>query len=236
MIIGISGKIGTGKDTVAEMIRELSPDIKWENRKFADKLKDMVCLMIGCSREQLEDRDFKETPLGDDWKVFAAVQHGFNTDTVESIHANREDAEYILKFSHMNRVIEYNLTPRRILQLLGTEGGRKIIHPNVWVNALMSEYYDGDIFARLGGFTFESESSNWIITDVRFPNELEAVKAKGGITLRLERPNFKVDPEKASHLSETALDDAEFDYTIVNTTGLVELREQVEDFLDTFGL
>ena len=31
-----------------------------ENRKFADKVKDIVCLLIGCTREQLEDRDFKE--------------------------------------------------------------------------------------------------------------------------------------------------------------------------------
>ena len=32
------------------------------------------------------------------------------------------------------------LTPRKILQLLGTECGREIIHPNIWVNALFTDY------------------------------------------------------------------------------------------------
>ena len=31
-------------------------------------------------------------------------------------------------------------TPRLLLQLLGTDAGRNIVHPNIWVNALMSDY------------------------------------------------------------------------------------------------
>ena len=32
------------------------------------------------------------------------------------------------------------LTPRKLLQLLGTDCGRDIIHPNIWVNALFADY------------------------------------------------------------------------------------------------
>ena len=93
MIIGISGRIGSGKDTVGELIQlliwakgELSAvnisqyresgqyahNIKiqsgFEIKKFADKLKDMVCMLIGCTREQLEDREFKSMTMEDLYK------------------------------------------------------------------------------------------------------------------------------------------------------------------------
>ena len=88
MLIGISGKIGSGKDTVGKIIQyliakqyALDKDIeeteiqpfhlyddkarekfgKFEIKKFADKLKDIVCLLIDCTREQLEDEVFKNT-------------------------------------------------------------------------------------------------------------------------------------------------------------------------------
>ena len=89
MLIGISGKIGSGKDTIGKIIQYLiclelntlaphqfsfkdfvkstaSNEIQsgFKIKKFADKLKDIVCLLIGCTREQLEDREFKEKELG----------------------------------------------------------------------------------------------------------------------------------------------------------------------------
>ena len=102
------------------------------------------------------------------------------------------------------------LTPRLLLQLLGTECGRNIIHPNIWVNSLISEYKSinnrgqkpkDDIF------TFP----NWIITDMRFPNELEAIKNRGGISIRVFRNIDDIDKDRnprvytePEHPSETA--------------------------------
>ena len=63
MIIGISGKALSGKDTVANIIQWLI----LKEEKDADKLKDMVCLLLGCTREQLEDPKFKESTLGEEW-------------------------------------------------------------------------------------------------------------------------------------------------------------------------
>ena len=80
-LIGISGKISSGKDTVGKIIRILtsSPhftneavldflekdlyESEWQIKKFADKLKDIVCILIGCTREQLEDREIKSLSL-----------------------------------------------------------------------------------------------------------------------------------------------------------------------------
>ena len=80
-LIGISGKISSGKDTVGKIIRILtsSPHFTneavldflekdlyesgWQIKKFADKLKDIVCTILNCSREQLEDRGIKSLSL-----------------------------------------------------------------------------------------------------------------------------------------------------------------------------
>ena len=93
-LIGISGKIGFGKDTVGEIIRFLwdientedgqhlevedfiaePSDVDSSNpyqiKKFADEIKDTVCRWIGCTREQLEDREFKEKELGEEWRQY----------------------------------------------------------------------------------------------------------------------------------------------------------------------
>jgi hypothetical protein len=47
---------GSGKDTVASIIQELTNN-KFKVVKFADKLKDFVCEIINCTRENLEDED-----------------------------------------------------------------------------------------------------------------------------------------------------------------------------------
>ena len=64
--------MGSGKDTVAEMINELSMH-NWEDNKFADTLKDFTCTLIGCTRDDLEDRDFKERALGEGCRRVASL-------------------------------------------------------------------------------------------------------------------------------------------------------------------
>ena len=83
MIISFSGKIGSGKDLSGNICKILlqSPhlnnegvetflnkklyesDGSWEIRKWADKLKDIVCILLGCTREQLEDQRIKSLTL-----------------------------------------------------------------------------------------------------------------------------------------------------------------------------
>ena len=254
MIIGISGKIGSGKDTVGKVIQLLLSEeedfrnfIKenpkaaiedwngyfdnlgtWKNKKFADKLKDMICLMIGCTRGQLEDRVFKETPLPEIWWYYKSG--GIVTLYPDGRYKEFGD-KYLVK-----------TTPRLLLQQMGTECGRNIIHPNVWVNALMADYrIEGQIDK---GKTYsESDYPNWIITDMRFPNELNAIK-NHGITIRVQRPcpecgminavgtHFAVCSQQRSlHPSETELDHATFDYLIENNGTLEDLIEKVKQIL-----
>ena len=131
MIIALSGKISVGKDLVAKIIQSITsgdridkvedvvinnwidPYTPWEVRKFADKLKDIVCIMIGCRRSQLEDRDFKEKELGEEWWYY-----------VNSFGA------YVPYVGHTlgNTSNLVKPTPRLFMQLVGTECGLSLIH------------------------------------------------------------------------------------------------------------
>lgn len=72
-----------------------------------------------------------------------------------------------------------------------------------------------------------------VITDVRFPNEFDFIKALGGVCWKVERRlstgELFVDPSRsAAHVSETALDDAPWDRVIVNPDGEPEtFRDRV---------
>ena len=73
------------------------------------------------------------------------------------------------------------------------------------------------------------EYPNWIITDVRFPNEAKAVKDRGGILIRINRPGFE---NTGDHLSEIALDDYKnFDTIIINDGTIEDLSKKIKEFL-----
>jgi hypothetical protein len=68
------------------------------------------------------------------------------------------------------------VSPRRAMQTLGTEWGRTLIHPDIWVRAWMRE-----AVWRL------QNGRRLVIDDLRYPNELDAILRLGGSTLRIVR-------------------------------------------------
>lgn len=96
---------------------------------------------------------------------------------------------------------------RQLLQHLGTECGRQIISDTVWIDAALNGV-DGDT----------------CVTDCRFPNEAQAIKSRGGLMVRVERPG--VGPAN-SHPSETALDDWPWDCVVENDGTIEELHQKV---------
>lgn len=276
MLIGISGKIGSGKDTVGKIINYLTakqnnPDIsyldycealdlndkylgKFEIKKFAGKLKQIVSILTGISVSDLEKQEVKDKILGKEW------------DKAPYMTGIPEQDE--------NKILN-PVTVRRMLQIVGTEAMRNVVHTNVWINALFADYLEEldihHIKSNIGESTLKFP--NWIITDVRFPNELEAIKARNGINIRVNRNNwipkggdtiqvkvfsnwstitfthfdesgnycgigptgFKYSAKKAreygQHFSETALDEATFDFVINNDGTIEELIENVREIL-----
>jgi hypothetical protein len=71
----------------------------------------------------------------------------------------------------------------------------------------------------------------YVIDDVRFPNETEAVLKAGGSLIRVYRP-LGVSISNMQHPSETALDDwTEWHCEIVNAGTLAQYQEQCRDVL-----
>lgn len=91
-------------------------------------------------------------------------------------------------------------SPRRLLQTLGTEWGRKCVKESVWVD-LMAHRLE------------QMKGQKIVIDDMRFPNELFAIKARGGLLVRIDRPGFE---RVGNHASDGALDSYEFDLYITN--------------------
>src|SRR5690606_23203263 len=134
-------------------------------------------------------------------------------------------------------------------QLLGTDCGRNLIHPNIWINALMSDYKpnilksfselnDNDVIVtqnrEFSTLSIPAIYPNWIISDVRFPNEVKSIKDKEGIILRVTRPGIE---NNDNHSSETALDDyKEFDWVLNNDADISTLIEKVKIFLQHFNI
>jgi hypothetical protein len=257
MIIGITGKISSGKDTAGQMIRWIQSshlrklweddlehfitrgylfnhETNWEIKKWADTLKDITCMILGCTREEIEDREWKEKPLGDEWDCWVNNSH----KTINPPRLSLEKPSDF--FNDSGGVSKRKITPRLMLQLLGTEAGRQIIHPNIWVNALMSQYIGETVVTQI---TFpssvntwkESKMPNWIITDTRFPNEVEAIKQRKGIIINIQRP--ETDHLAGTHESETALDNYDYSpYVIINDGDMFHLVIKIEKLLKQLNL
>lgn len=214
MIFGISGKKKSGKDLTGTIIQwllfkkqlgfktpsnvedfeEWVEDCKLVSGgteymsqvprlKFADKLKDIVCMLTGCSRKDLENEAFKNKELGGGWKT---------------------------------------KTYRYILEFIGTNLFRNQLYEDVWVDATLND-------------SAISEDDYIIVTDTRFPNELDGIKKLGGLVIRINRPSVKRPEDE--HECETALDNStDFDYVITNNDVLADLIETVRQILIEKGI
>ncbi|MGW8743521.1 deoxynucleotide monophosphate kinase family protein [Streptomyces sp. NPDC055794] len=104
---------------------------------------------------------------------------------------------------------------RTYLQELGTEGGRAVLGEDVWVDALFRNH------------------DTWgptVITDVRFPNEAEAIRERGGMVIAIQRPGQELIAD-AKHVSENALAGYLFDDVILNDGSVAQLHDRVVQLL-----
>jgi hypothetical protein len=262
-LIGISGKMQSGKNTIASIIQYLTSDdcskqclprlrggldiqgyhnSEWQQKSFAGKLKQIVSILTGIPVEDLEKQEVKDRVLGEEWWYFK-VYSDIRQDKFEIVHYKGEEGFYDRKENYKGHSLR-EPTVRQLLQEIGTGAMRNVIHPNIWVNALFADYKkpiiasmsDSQIEQKIkeGDFSYP----NWIITDLRFPNELEAIKQRGGITIRVNRPaiNYKNHAGLLQlieeHPSETSLDYiTDWDYVIDNSGSINDLIDKVRDIV-----
>ena len=95
---------------------------------------------------------------------------------------------------------------RRLLQVLGVSA-RNILGQTIWVDTAVTK--------------LSSSDKRYVITDVRFENEAEAIKRLGGEVWRVERPGVEA---VNNHVSESSLGSWEFDKYIHNGGTLEDLE------------
>ena len=105
---------------------------------------------------------------------------------------------------------------RRILQVLGSDVGRDLIDPNLWVELTMHSVHQNDKI---------------VVSDVRFSNEAEEIKWKFGEIWRVSRID-KSSPVNV-HRSETEMDSWDFDQYVSNNGTIEELKAEIEKIMST---
>lgn len=241
-LISLSGKASSGKDLVSLIIQlidawgdkatvtniydsllhpsSFTKNSKWENKKFAGKLKEIASLLLGVPVERFEDRHFKESKLGKEWAIWEMTSDYevkyFNTEDELLDYCTANSFPPTDKFNYSYKKIIP--TVRQFLQRLGTEALRDGLHTNAWVNATFVNYvprhkgrkgvpslnelysisscesckkpFSGYKRARYCQECVDDDTiqfyPHWILSDTRFPNELEAVKKRSGITVKID--------------------------------------------------
>lgn len=101
-------------------------------------------------------------------------------------------------------------SPRWFLQEFGTEFVRNEIDSNFWAKNLEQKFN-------------KSDADFVIVTDCRFPNEIDMAKRIGAITIKVVRDNKdSVASGAEKHISEMGLDDELFDFVIDNNGTIKE--------------
>jgi hypothetical protein len=126
-----------------------------------------------------------------------------------------------------------HLTPRWVLQHWGTEVCRHGFHEDIWVASLENK--------------IQKSKSNTVITDCRFPNEVNTISLNNGILINIQRglpPAWTLIAQEACtgckksadylkeisvHYSEWSWAATEFDYVIHNNGSLAELYAQLDN-------
>jgi|APLak6261659701_1056019.scaffolds.fasta_scaffold00028_10 hypothetical protein len=166
MIVGLAGKKGSGKSSLAKMLIDKN---KYYRYSFADPIKKMV-------RSMLDDYDID----------------------FDSIEIDKDSFIEPCRNSY-----------RHILQTLGTEWGRKLLCHDIWIK-LMSKRLDYD-------------HENIVIDDVRFQNEAEMIRDRGGLIIYISREySYSID----RHESEINFIPSKNDAKIENNGNLENLYER----------
>jgi len=184
---------------------------QYRRESFANSLKDAVAQIFGWDRTMLEGR----TKHSREWR-----------EQVDTWWANRLNIP--------------ELTPRWVLQHLGTDVLRTRFHDDIWIASLENK--------------LRNITDDVVITDCRFPNEINAIRASGGKVIRVIRGvepdwmpyaiNYMSGPQTIGwaigkdmltkfnvHASEYSWADTKFDQVIDNNSTMDHLYKQINDLV-----
>lgn len=205
-ILGLCGPAGCGKDTVAAMVGE---QLRCQRIALADPMKRFARDLFGFSEEQLWGPSEMRNAVDPAWtpeRISEARSRyrdsmvppgdGNSRATIRNITGealyNKAFDAYVAWLKTTLRVCAERgeVTPRYVLQTMGTEWGRAV-DMNVWVNKALADAQtllqdDTAAYDRSLGICARPEDGPprppelITITDVRFKNEVLAIRKMGG--------------------------------------------------------
>lgn len=190
LLFTMSGKMGAGKDTVGDLISNKldSEGYKLINTSFGYLIREEITKIVN---------DYNDSKNREEYAI--------------KVNASTKDLDKLSSFLEDCTAFDRTDEARAALQFWGTEIRRKQQH-NYWINQ-MSQFI---VRVINNGYSMN-------VTDARFPNEVELIEDLYGKVIRLDVPeeirikriekrdNIKVNREILSHISETALDDYNFE-------------------------
>lgn len=181
-ILGLTGFAGAGKDTVADL---LVAHARFRKLAFADALRAEVAEGFGVLLSDLADPEIKHRP------TLALCMRRAPRDFLAAVVLSLSVAAPDHRTPLSNEWLDDPRTPRQILQWWGTEY-RRAQHDRYWTRIMAS---------RLVAYQRDGET-RFVITDVRFDNEADTLRAAGGKLWQVTRPGYHGSAEGA-HVSAT---------------------------------
>lgn len=252
--IGLAGAAGSGKDTAYEYISEWAEEqgLTAQRDAFADRLKISAAHSLGVFANEIEFCNRLKTDgqitfsFGNDdawlqwfaglrakkgrdfgvWKEavlatapYTGTRQVRSEQEREVMQDRKEHLSALRQFESdvpvlPPSVLRDTMSGRTYLQLYGTEAHREVFGTDFWVNVL----FDAN----------RTNSDLLVITDVRFPNEADAIHERGGKVWQIQRESSGA----GNHSSEIPLEREVVDCTFVNDGTLDDFRRLIRTHME----
>jgi len=191
-----------------------------------------VCGFIGSGKDTVADylqnfHEFRRESFASTLKDAVAAVFGWDRTLLEGRTKEAREWREQVDPWWADRLSMPTLTPRWILQYWGTEVCRKAFHDDIWIASLENK--------------IRNSKDSVVISDCRFPNEIQAIRNAGGKIVWVRRGelpdwyqlavdanaghNYAVQQlkQRGIHASETAWVGTRFDAIIDNNSSIDEL-------------
>jgi hypothetical protein len=213
-LIGLAGGMGSGKDTVADLLRK---EHGFEVVAWADPIKRLAHWLFQVDLDVLFGASaLRSTPLPRSSVYWRGVDYRMASSPLQVLRLFQSEQrdrawEDLRGWIHAWACSPEEVTVRKVLQILGTEWARSI-DPDVWTRTgvqMIQDLQDGrGVYDRRVGMCWMTGEKpiGIVIPDTRFRSECEAVRKSGGHVWWID-PGTRVASSAHTHASEPAYED-----------------------------
>ncbi len=200
-----------------------------------------ICGFIGSGKDTVADylvnfHEFRRESFASTLKDAVSAVFGWDRTLLEGRTKEAREWREQVDPWWAERLDMPTLTPRWVLQYWGTEVCRKSFHDDIWIASLENK--------------LRNSKDHVVISDCRFPNEIQSIRNAGGIIVWVKRgelpdwyqhamaanqlgSNLALNELKMRkiHASETAWVGTEFDHTIENDGTIVDLYTKIASII-----